>query len=198
MRFIGDVHGKFRAYTAIAEAATESIQVGDFGVGFGLDAPVVGPKHHFIRGNHDNPEECNNHIAYLGDFGIDFGMFGNIFFAGGAFSIDKEWRTPGLDWWAGEELTEEQRQKAGDIYVKNKPPIVVTHCCPAEAQTELFHFPNEYPNPTIYFLSSLLIFHKPKVWIFGHYHRSVDRVLDGVRYIGLNELKYIDLDVDSY
>lgn len=190
MRFIGDVHGKFSLYLALTDTCEESIQVGDFGVGFGIEAPIAGRNHRFIRGNHDNPEECNDHVLYLGDWGT----YKGIFFAGGAFSIDRACRVEGRDWWRNEELTYKQMMEAGDLYVKTKPDVVVTHCCPRSIERELFDF-YEYPNPTILWLESLLLFHVPKVWIFGHYHLTRDKVIDGCRYICLGELEYIDLPI---
>ena len=62
MRFIGDIHGKYLPYIKRARKSPDghSIQVGDFGVGFGNDkVPNFEPhgldpkKHRFIRGNHD-------------------------------------------------------------------------------------------------------------------------------------------------
>lgn len=194
MRFIGDVHGKFSAYLTLTEGCEESIQVGDFGVGFGIEAPIAGIKHRFIRGNHDNPEECLDHVCYMNDYGIENG----VFYVGGGFSIDRAWRTEGRDWWPNEQLNSYQMREAGDLYVKVKPSIVVSHMCPVSVEEEVFDFRHSYPNPTHHFLQSLLLFHTPKLWIFGHYHIPADRVLDGCRYICLPELAYIDINLDDY
>ena len=38
MRIIGDIHGDLNAYKAILEdCTTESVQIGDFGIGFARD-----------------------------------------------------------------------------------------------------------------------------------------------------------------
>lgn len=194
MRFIGDVHGKFSAYIAVAEEADESIQVGDFGVGFGIDAPVISLNHCFIRGNHDNPEDCNTHVSYLGEYG----MYKGIFFAGGGYSIDRAMRVEGRDWWPNEQLTWKQMANAGHIYVKERPNIVVSHMCPMSVEDEVFNFRYGYRNPTHAFLDSLLLWHKPKLWVFGHYHIGVDQVIDGCRYVCLPELAHIDINLDDY
>ena len=69
MRFIGDVHGKWKKYKRIIKDCDASIQVGDLGLGFvrkhGWSAgqiysnpphyAMVKGDHKFIRGNHDNP-----------------------------------------------------------------------------------------------------------------------------------------------
>lgn len=94
MFLIGDVHGKFDRYGEILTGLPCSIQLGDMGIGFGLDDlfPKADPtKHRFLRGNHDNPELCRRHPNYLGDFGFEFG----IFFISGAFSVDRHLRTMG-------------------------------------------------------------------------------------------------------
>lgn len=189
MRYIGDVHGKFSAYEAIVEEVEESIQVGDFGIGFGEEPPFLTEGHRFIRGNHDNPEKCAIYPAYLGDYG----MHGDIFFAGGGYSKDAALRQPYIDWWPNEQLTWAQMKAAGDLFVQKKPDIVVTHMCPESVEESIFAFPYLYPNPTHQFLQSLLLFHTPKVWVFGHYHLSRDVKIDGCRYICLGELQYIDL-----
>lgn len=198
MRFIGDVHAKFPAYMVLTEGCTESMQVGDFGIGFGLPAPILGPNHVFIRGNHDNPEECAKEPSYLGDFGVHKG----IFFVGGAFSIDRPRRREGVDWWPNEQLTYKQMKEAGDLYIQTKPTVVVSHMCPLSVEEEAFAFSYIYRNPTHAFLESLLLWHKPKLWIFGHYHIAVDQVIDGCRYICLPELAYVDFNLtpnaDSY
>lgn len=190
MRYIGDVHGLFSAYESIAEEVDESIQVGDFGVGFGSEPPMIGEGHRFIRGNHDNPEKCATYSAYLGEFG----MHGDIFFAGGGYSIDAALGQPYIDWWPNEQLTRAQMKAAGDLFVQKRPDIVVTHMCPASVEERIFDFPYNHPNPTHHFLQSLLIWHVPKLWVFGHYHEARDVKIDDCRYICLGELQYIDIE----
>lgn len=189
MRYIGDVHGRFSAYEAIAEEVDESIQVGDFGIGFGEEPPFLTEGHRFIRGNHDNPEKAADYSAYLGDYG----MHNGIFFAGGGYSIDRQYLRQGIDWWPNEQLNYAQMIEAGNLYIAQKPDVVVTHMCPASVEESIFDFPHRYPNPTHQFLQSLLLFHIPKLWVFGHYHLGRDVRIDGCRYICLGELQYIDI-----
>jgi len=35
--------------------------------------------------------------------------------------------------------------------------------------------------------------HRPKLWIFGHYHQDFDDVIKGTRFVCLNELKTITI-----
>src|SRR5215475_1197882 len=105
--FIGDVHGKFEPYKRLIKDRRDTIQVGDMGVGFQgwrngelvyLTNPpydrMVEGNHRFIRGNHDNPGVCRQQRQWIADGAVE----GDMMFVGGAFSIDREWRTEGLDW----------------------------------------------------------------------------------------------------
>jgi hypothetical protein len=190
MRYIGDVHGKWGAYEAIAQRVDASIQVGDFGIGFGSEPPFLDPGHKFIRGNHDNPDKCQAYPNYMGDFGV----YADRFWVGGGYSIDQWARTPGETWWPGEELSESVMAEVIDLYEARKPRLMITHMAPRSIESSLFHFPNDYPNRTHSFLEVLLKIHEPKIWIFGHYHRSVDSRKGGCRFICLDELAYIDID----
>ena len=94
MRFIGDVHGKMDEYLGVIANCDESIQVGDFGAGF-VPLPVVSERHRFIRGNHDSPSVCRESPNWI----EDGAHMGDMFFCGGAFSIDRYRRHVGIDWW---------------------------------------------------------------------------------------------------
>jgi hypothetical protein len=130
MRFIGDVHACFKEYVTIAEASpTGSIQVGDFGVGFG-QVPNMNPKHRFIRGNHDNPEDCKLLPNWIADGTLE----DDIFYCGGARSIDQSFRCEGVDWWRDEELSIGEYYEMYDQFVLkgHKPKIIVTHDLPSK------------------------------------------------------------------
>ncbi len=191
MRFIGDVHGRWAQYETIADEVDNSIQVGDFGIGFGSEPPLLPPGHKFIRGNHDNPAKCQVYGNYMGDYGSRNDMF----WAGGAYSIDRYYRTAGVDWWPEEELTKEQMEAALTAYAELKPRVMVSHMCPRSIEERLFILIPGHPNRTHQFLEGLLNAWTPKIWIFGHYHRGRDTNINGCRYICLPELAYIDLDV---
>lgn len=197
MRFIGDIHGKLPQYLRLLDGCTESVQVGDFGYGFGLQGqaefiaqhmPQKG-KHYFIRGNHDNPAECAKSKHWIPDGTYENG----IMFVGGADSIDKEYRTEGVSWWRDEELSYSELGAMIDIYIANKPRIMVTHDAPESAVARFF---NCYDgNRTRQAFDAMFSIHNPEIWIFGHWHRHVDQVIDGTRFICLAELEYIDLEI---
>lgn len=40
--------------------------------------------------------------------------------------------------------------------------------------------------------------HKPKLWIFGHYHHNIDRVINGCRFICIDSCDHVDIDFTQY
>jgi hypothetical protein len=214
MIFIGDVHGKFDAlldsmeYAGHGRESPEFFQVGDMGLGFpGNPRPLVlPPNFRFIRGNHDNPDVCRAHPNYAGDYGYDGKR--DIFWCGGAWSIDATMRMQGVTWWPDEELSIEQLNDMLDRYISAKPRIVATHDCPDQFFRHLFNLgpilPNDgptafgrklHPTRTGQALAAAWDAHKPELWIFGHHHRSVQKVLDGTRLVCLDELETLEVGV---
>ncbi len=199
MRFIGDVHGKFDGYLALIQGVNKSIQVGDMGIGFALRFPKVSMDHRFIRGNHDNPNSCAKIENWIKD-----GTFfeeESIFCVGGAWSIDWEWRqnmemmTGRKIWWPNEECSVIKLQKIIDYYEKCKPEIVVSHDCPVIMAHEI-HSQHEWDkSKTRQALDRMFEIHHPDMWIHGHHH--VNKVVDieGTRFIALDELRFVDIDV---
>lgn len=206
-RFIGDIHGKVEDYFKLLNGAKNSVQVGDFGVGFGtLSAPnidrlyeILVPvgNHKFIRGNHDDPEEVKKSSHWIPDGTVDPDH--GIMYIGGASSIDKAFRTKDLDWWENEQCSQEQLNELIDIYVAVKPKVMVTHEAPDQIFGELsqcspFGLISEYSR-TRFSLAKMFDKHKPETWIFGHWHHSHNFEFMGTRFICLPELKFIDLDI---
>jgi len=194
MRFIGDVHGQFDDYVMrLVADAPESIQVGDFGVGFREvdESPRLGPTHSFLRGNHDNPEVCRAHPNYIGDICLD----GDMFCMSGAFSIDRDLRTVGIDWWPDEQLSYQSLNTAIDLYEQAKPRIVVTHDCPATVAKTLFRRHEYWPNATSKALDVMFQLHKPEIHVFGHWHMNIDQVILGTRFVCVAANDYRDIDI---
>jgi len=208
MRFIGDVHGKYTRYGKLMKKyGGPSIQVGDMGVGFytygpggeGI-IPVANPPHdrmvkynaRFIRGNHDNPEVCKRHSQYIPDGHYEDDMF----FCGGAGSIDRAMRTEGMSWWADEELSMNELNEIVDKVADLKPKIMVTHECPEFLAAMILHPKEKYDMPSItrQAFESIYHFHQPDLWIFGHWHKSFDYIHEGkTRFKCLNELEVFDI-----
>lgn len=216
IRFLGDVHGKFRRYsTFLDNTPYPTIQVGDMGVGFRRwphgergSAPhwdkMVAGGHRFIRGNHDSPADCARSSQYIADGTVE----GNMMFVGGALSIDKQWRIEGYSWWPDEELSEDELLAMLAIYHRNHPQIMVTHDCPqyiaasivatipcvGNGETKL---DPKFASRTREAFDFMLGHHRPKLWIFGHWHVPFDYMYQGTRFICIPELAMVDVDVDK-
>lgn len=194
MRFVGDIHGKHDEYLSIIDGCEKSVQVGDFGIGFGHKGEpdfindMLPEGHRFIRGNHDNPAKCRQCSNWIPDGTIE----DDVMYLGGAWSIDAAWRTPGLSWWEDEELPFYQLVDLTDRYASAKPRIMVTHTAPIEIP-RMMGFNIGKGSQTEQALSAMWKYHKPDVWMVGHWHQSLDKVVDGTRFICLDELEFIDI-----
>ena len=203
MRFIGDIHGKYKRYTAIVKECDASIQVGDFGMGFSPKHPwdyktdkSFYSNHRFIRGNHDSPSHCARTPWWIPDGTVEDSMM----FIGGALSIDAASRQEGVSWWRDEELSIEAFNRLIDKYEQIKPDIMVSHEAPEYIikDTMSWYGKMELPSRTRQALQTMWEIHSPKLWVFGHWHSSVDRVINGCRFRCLNELEYEDIDLAQY
>lgn len=205
--FIGDVHSAFKTYLFILQKMQYkgnrigmdcSLQVGDMGIGFseggkysknGVSwSPEVDPSHRFFKGNHDDPNRCNIHPNYAGDFG--FSPKPNIFFAGGGFSIDHLYRVPNLNWWKDEELNEDQMNAALELYIESKPKIMVSHECPLGVKIDFVtnQWKFDTNSRTEKLLHSMFEIHQPEHWIFGHHHQRKEIDKNGTHFVCLHEL----------
>jgi hypothetical protein len=204
IRYIGDVHGKFRAYKRLIQDSPPSIQVGDMGVGFirwphgepeqnpPFDAMVEADAR-FLRGNHDNFSVCRRHRQFIRDGLVE----NDTMFIGGAASIDREHRTEGYSWWPDEELGTQELNSLVDVYLGARPRIMVTHDCPEQIASIVCAIAHQkkisIPSRTRQALQSMWEMHKPEAWVFGHWHFSFDHEIEGTRFICLNELEHRDL-----
>jgi hypothetical protein len=213
MRFIGDIHGKFEEYRVIAEGADASIQVGDYGAGYrtenGAKFDDVArvwqwehPKHRFIRGNHDNPEECELMRNWIPDGTIEVTDAGTkIMYIGGAWSIDRARNIPGVSWWEDEECSIYMLECFIDEATKERPDVMITHDCPDSVSTKLFFEPPRkglFPKRntrTGQGLEALFAAYQPKLWVFGHWHFFAESVINGTQFVCLPELAYMDIDL---
>jgi hypothetical protein len=155
-----------------------------------------------VLGNHENYDEIeqlpecqkfNGTVQYLevsgrhGDGIIYFAKRGEVyeinnkkFWAfGGALSIDKDNRTPGVSWWEGELPTwwdYEYGMKQLDKINWNVD-YVVSHTCPVNIVNEIIHktpyTEGKFKDPVaVYFFEiyKKLLF---KEWHFGHFHEDI-------------------------
>jgi len=210
IRFIGDVHGKFKTYRKRIRNIPYSVQIGDMGVGFKkrvgddlvnlanppFDSMSKGT-HYFIRGNHDNPAYCRNHPCWIADGTYMDG----VFYVGGGLSVDKYRRIEGLNWWPDEECSTEELYSIADRYRRIRPNVVVSHDCPAtvaESIMEVNRAKHRLPSVTRFALESMFDFHQPKLWIFGHWHKNMRFSYRGTDFICLDELSYVDIDMEAF
>lgn len=212
MRVIGDIHGKVPPYLNLIAGADESIQVGDFGLGFipksflsEVHAAHANGKHRFIRGNHDDPAKCRETPGYIEDGYFDAER--SIMHVGGAWSIDHEHRKAAdaqygsVSWWPDEECTTAELLRIHASYVYHKPRVMITHDCPMQVSKRLF-FNGKYKmygphqsTQTAEALQAMFMEHQPELWIFGHWHIPADEHIDSTRFICLPELAYVDINV---
>lgn len=206
--FIGDVHAKWYFYLhGIEKIDTPTIQVGDLGVGFNfnlLDDVKEAQKsdnHRFIRGNHDDPHAVRDLPGFIEDGTVE----DNMMFIGGAWSIDYQRRTPGVNWWPDEECNQIQFEKFIDTYTEVKPEIMVTHDFPREAARVMFFDGSvpllsggiQYDTMTSGALQEMFEIHQPKLWIGGHWHFSKDIEYKGTRFVCLDELETLEVDLNA-
>lgn len=188
MRLIGDVHGKIAQYVALTSGCTSSIQIGDFGAGF-VELPQLNTSHRFIRGNHDWLDACKLSPNWIADGTVE----GDTFYMGGAYSIDQEMRTLGVDYWPDEELSWPELECMINIYKAVKPRVVITHEAPWIIGRTFWPHLTGCGSRTASALEAMWDLHKPELHIFGHHHTNIDRMVDTTRFICLAELEYIDI-----
>jgi hypothetical protein len=210
MRVIGDTHGHIRPYAEILSGCTESIQIGDFGMGFlsegetqFVDKAMSVGNHRFFRGNHDDPARCKQSDHFIPDGHYD--PVRDMMCVGGAWSIDHEYRKRydahkgTTSWWPDEECTLSELLRIHAEYVYRKPKIVLSHDCPSTVSKD-FYFGGEYQmlgphrkTRTSEALQAMFMEHQPDLWIFGHWHISKTKKIDGTKFVCLAELEYLDI-----
>jgi predicted phosphodiesterase len=209
LTFLGDIHGH---YTELLQDCEENkkadriYQLGDFGFGFSLpNQPDLGigstvfsaesavelPANlRILRGNHDCPATMAGHPNYIGDYGVDDLGVGYV---SGAMSVDKNVRTPGLDWWPEEELSLSNLNRAVDLLIAMKPRIIITHTAPYAFEFFLEKWPKV--GRTNQALDELWKYHAPEIWICGHHHVNEVKRLKETIFCCVNQNKGLSLEV---
>lgn len=214
LRLLSDTHGKVGSYFQFLEQAEadefDTFQLGDFGFShqFNLLQNKIESKnwkqtHRLIKGNH-----CAYNMKtdwHLGDFGV-LNYSVPTFYVRGAFSIDKMYRTPGIDWFPEEELSFAEGELALEEYDTVKPKIMLTHECPYTISQMVgdprilldFGFdPTTFSTKTNRLLEMMFNRHQPELWVFGHYHTAFDKTVDGCRFVCLPELGTFEIEAKS-
>lgn len=211
-RIIGDIHGKIYDYQAysIHDFTGPTIQVGDFGIGFAgtywhdnvAAWQLANPKHRFIRGNHDDPSRCKTMPGYIRDGLVE----NDVMFVGGAWSIDRAWRTQGVSWWPDEECSIAQFNQLIETYAIARPRVMITHDCPTQAAHSIFlkrglllggSTAKLETTRTASAFQAMYEIHQPDYWFFGHWHHTVHEKIGNTHFQCIGELDYIDFDLDT-
>ena len=201
LRLIGDVHGNHNVIIDALQTCHQfdlTIQLGDFGAGFGAEAylPLVsGDKFKVLHGNHDNYDKLISHPHNLGRFGV-FDFAGKkIFFVAGAWSIDQQFRKEGVSWWQNEELSTKEAIECLDLWdaeCKNID-ILLSHDGPSICTQ---HILKAWPTSTHTgkLLDEIFKIHAPPVWRFGHWHKCFSIKIDNTDFkcLNINEAEVIE------
>lgn len=104
-----------------------------------------------------------------------FTLNGATFFTyGGALSLDKEIRTPGITWWAREEGNYLEECEAMDNLAEHNFQVdyILTHACPDNLLPVMFPQSQKVPSTTGRFLNHVAETVHYKKWFFGHMHED--------------------------
>jgi hypothetical protein len=197
----GDVHGYFSILNNVINKQKPDIilQAGDFGYWPGhCDLRQLknrATKIYFCPGNHENWDALDKITDYQIAPNVWYMPKGsvlsledgrNILFMGGADSIDKDWRTPGYDWFPQELINEVDMLKLPPI--GTKVDIVISHTCPKEFDMKsTLPFTGKLEDPSRKYLSYILDTYKPKEWYFGHWHSFKEDTYKECKWTCLNE-----------
>jgi hypothetical protein len=140
-----------------------------------------------------DPWRMESHIVWL-PRGYRFVLDGTRFLSlGGAYSIDKQWRTPHKSWWVQEQITEDDVARCMDVDDR-KVDVMLTHDIPRQAKPgwnrkDIFEcWPNQEKIQTVVEAC------RPK-WLFhGHLHY---RYMDLMQILGGHTVRVEGLDCDG-
>jgi hypothetical protein len=194
---IGDIHGRVEDYMQAVHVRNlnlqPSLQVGDLDISYyQFLRKVDAQNHRVLPGNHDHYGHVQKWPHFLGDWGrLEHGGY-DLWYVRGAYSIDRDWRTEGRNWWAEEELTYGQGRSMLNDYELARPSIVVSHCAPTEiARLICWRLHGHFGNSrTEELLQQAFDIHHPRTWFFGHYHTPFTCTASGCtfRALGAGEI----------
>lgn len=192
MLIIGDVHGKTLKYQEIIKGTDESVQLGDFGFKVAHDwvmGNVDTDKHKVLFGNHDYYPYIKYKHSITDTFFMDSTR--SILYIRGAYSIDKALRVDGIDWFNNEELTFRDFYSIIDNITEWKPDTIISHDCPQLLYSMLGI--QDKGSITSQGLQGCFESWQPKLWVFGHHHRSKTVKIERTKFVCLAELESYQL-----
>jgi len=217
----GDWHANTRwARYAIQHADDEGadvvVHLGDFAYDFpsefvaGVEDALaaVGTPLLWVDGNHDDHSriaatpvgpnglrQVSGHIWHL-PRGFRWEWDGVRFLAcGGAHSVDRQRRTPGVSWWAGEAITDDDVTACGTDPVD----VLVAHDCPSGVTVPGLNGGSWPPleilraNEHRDVLRRVVDATRPRFIWHGHYHRAYEATAD----LGYGPVRVLGLDCDG-
>lgn len=232
--FAGDTHGSVAQMEKVIYPAARDnevdivFQLGDFGYRFAekftgacsrlsLDSGIP---LFWIDGNHDDHSYLIERGAFSAPYGGTPELWPGVFYVprgqhlywedsvivavGGAYSVDRVYRTLGESWWAEEEITDEDIERALDWPMAD---ILLSHDAPDSPALngyldKFFSSFGEVPDSlkSRKKLLRLVEHHEPKLVIHGHYHHRYTTTIGKTRVEGLScdgygEDSYLILDV---
>ena len=217
---VGDVHGEFPSlYNLIRSTSAKIVfQLGDFGwwprynghtTFLSIDRlkqKCPDTNIYWLDGNHENHEDIQ-----LFNTNKQINVFDNIYyqprgsimeyngktimFFGGADSVDKHLRTPGLDWFYQETIKENDIYNLPDVNVD----IMMTHTAPLFLRNTLIKelskrtgniWENSPIDPSMKYLELLFEKYQPKQWFFGHWHLYLKTTLFDCEFTCLESISF--------
>lgn len=100
---------------------------------------------------------------------------------GGANSIDKDRRIPGVSWWPEETISQNDFQNLPEEGID----ILVTHTCSNEIFDNHIRKALKYGkdvDPSYDALSALWEMYQPSQWFFGHFHINMSGIFGPTRW----------------
>jgi predicted phosphodiesterase len=144
-------------------------------------------QHKVLFGNHDYMPLVNGPHS-LGDYAL---LDGGIMAIRGAYSIDRNIRTVGLDWFHDEELSMEKCEEVLSVFERERPRIVLSHDCPDKVCQEMHSEPKK--SRTNQLLQACFERHQPELWVYGHSHRHWEHRMNGTKFVCLGELELLEI-----
>ena len=108
-----------------------------------------------------------------------------VLFAGGASSVDAALRTPGLDWFPEENITQ---RDLDHMLSHTCVDIVISHTCPAEFDVSGSSGSSAHKvrDSNRQALSQVLKQYRPALWFFGHWHTFSQGEVDNTQWYCLD------------
>ena len=199
---VGDIHAEWGKFNELINKKQPDIilQCGDFG--YWPSYKEYHPHHikndeckiYWCDGNHEEfsklltikRHEIRPNIFYMKRGSTLILPDGKIvLFMGGAESIDKHLRTPGIDWFLEEVITQKDFNNLPSE--DTKIDIVISHTCPLEVDLgDKFKDREPLKDCSRVALSRILEMYKPSLWYFSHWHTYKEGFIQNCKWTCLN------------